>query len=144
MLGGVTAALTGVNPSTADATDNDATIRKDLGFAERLGWSRIIKANKFTLRSKDVRELARCERPNHADADDYLRAIFSEADVLVPCWGPLSKLPQHLRGRWREVVALMEASGKPIMCLGTALDGQPRHTLMLPYTTPLTPWTLAA
>lgn len=144
LLGGLTAALCGVNPSTAGPIENDATIRKDMGFARRLGWSRIIKANKFTYRATDVRELAGCAQPNHPTADDYLREIFAEADVLVPCWGPLTKLPKRLRGRWIEVTRLMRESGKPIMCLGTALDGQPRHTLMLPYETPLTEWRLAA
>jgi hypothetical protein len=47
LLAGLTAALCGVNPSTAGAEDNDATIRKDMGFARVLGWSHIIKINKF-------------------------------------------------------------------------------------------------
>ncbi|MGX7896879.1 DUF1643 domain-containing protein [Tsuneonella sp. HG222] len=137
---GPTVALIGVNPSTADATENDATIRKNMGFASRLGWSRIIKANKFAWRATDVRELATVFDPIGPMNDQHLFEIFAEADILVPCWGPLAKLPPHLRGRWLEVAQIMLESGKPIMCFGTANDGQPRHTLMLPYTTPLSPW----
>jgi hypothetical protein len=140
---GLVAALIGVNPSVADATTNDPTIRKDIGFARRLGWRRVIKANKFTYRATDVRELASCAAPNHPDADDALRGIFADADVLVPCWGPLAKLPKRLRDRWIEVTAMMAEAGKPVMCFGTARDGQPRHTLMLAYTTPLVPWMFA-
>lgn len=140
LLDGIVAALIGVNPSTADAIENDATIRKDIGFARVHGWRHIIKGNEFTYRAKDVRALATCTEPNHPDADEALRQIFADADVLVPCWGPTSKLPKHLRGRWRQVAAMMVETGKPIMCLGTALDGQPRHTLMLAYDTPLTTW----
>lgn len=140
MFGGPVVALIGVNPSTADATENDATIRKDLGFGEIHGWSRLIKANKFTYRATDVRELKSVTKPNHTNADYYLQSICGEADILLPCWGPLSKLPKNLRGRWREVLEIMRASGKPIMCLGVAKDGQPRHTLMLPYSTPLVEW----
>lgn len=137
---GIVAALPGVNPSTAGAIDNDATIRKDIGFGQRLGWRRIIKANKFAYRATDVTELRRAVDPIGPENDRYLAEIFEEADIIVPCWGPLAKLPKHLRRRWLEVVRIMERSGKPIMCLGTANDGQPRHTLMLAYETPLVDW----
>lgn len=138
--GNPTALLIGVNPSIADATVNDATIRKDIGFAMRLGWSRIIKGNKFAWRATDVRELAKCAEPIGAANDAYLRQMMIEADVIVACWGPLSKLPKHLRNRWRDVVAIADEIGKPLMCFGTAKDGQPRHTLMLAYDTPLIEW----
>lgn len=140
MLGGPVAALIGVNPSTADAIVDDHTIRKDLGFAGVHGWSRIIKGNKFAWRAKDVRELAQADDPVGPECDEYLRQIFAEADIIVPCWGPLSKLPKRLRGRWVVVAAMMRAAGKPILCLGTAKDGQPLHTLTLAYSTTLVPW----
>lgn len=137
---GIVAALCGVNPSWAGAEKNDQTIRKDLGFARIHGWRRIIKCNKFAYRAQDVRVLAGAFDPIGPENDDYLRQAFDEADVLVPCWGPLSKLPKRLRRRYIEVHRLMERTGKPILCLGTAKDGQPLHTLTLAYETPLTPW----
>jgi hypothetical protein len=137
---GVVAALCGVNPSIADAEDDDQTIRKDIGFGKQLGWSRIIKVNKFSHVATDVSELAAVDDPVGSHNDEYLAAAFAEADLIVPCWGSLAKLPPRLRGRWREVLDLMIASGKPVLCFGTCADGQPRHTLMLPYSTPLQPW----
>lgn len=137
---GVVAALCGVNPSRAGEEANDQTIRKDLGFAAIHGWRRIIKCNKFAFIAQDVTELATAFDPIGPENDDYLRRAFDEADVLVPCWGPLSKLPKRLRRRYIEVCRMMERTGKPILCLGTAKDGQPRHTLMLAYATPLEPW----
>lgn len=137
---GIVAALCGVNPSTAGAEVNDQTILKDIGFAQRLGWRRIVKVNKFAFRATDVRELAGAFDPIGDECDSHLRAAFEEADVLVPCWGPLAKLPKRLRRRYIEVARMMDRSGKPIMCLGIAKDGQPRHPLMLPYSTPLVPW----
>jgi hypothetical protein len=139
-LAGPTVALVGVNPSTADELLDDATIRKDLGFAQRHGWRRIIKANKFAYRATDVRELRTAADPIGPENDRYLREIFAEADLIVPCWGPLAKLPASLRDRWRSVSGMMTESGKPVRCFGTAKDGQPRHTLMLPYSTPLIEW----
>ena len=140
VLSPVTAALIGVNPSTADAETDDATIRKDIGFARRHGWGRIIKGNKFAYRATDVRELKRADDPIGPGCDDELRRIIADADVVVACWGPLSKLPRELRNRWRDVVRMADKAGKPLMCFGTAKDGQPRHTLMLSYETPLILW----
>lgn len=137
---GIVVALAGVNPSIAGSEKNDQTIRKDMGFARVNGWRRIIKVNKFAFRATDVRELATAFDPIGPECDAYLERAFDEADIIVPCWGPLAKLPKRLRRRYLEVCRLMERSGKPIMCLGTAKDGQPRHTLMLSYDTPLAPW----
>ena len=52
-----------VNPSTADAENDDPTIRKVLGFASRLDCSRIIVANKFAYRATDIQELRTARTP---------------------------------------------------------------------------------
>lgn len=140
LLGGPTAALIGVNPSIAGAEANDQTIRKDIGFARLHGWGQIIKVNKFARIATDVRQLAAVGDPVGPENDRYIEAAMREADVVIPCWGPLAKLPKRLRGRWTEIVAMADWVGKPLMCFGTANDGQPRHTLMLAYATPLVPW----
>lgn len=140
LLDGIVAALCGVNPSTADAEKNDQTIRKDIGFGRIHGWRRIIKINEFSHVATDVTELRDVPDPIGPDNDRYIEEAIREADVFVPCWGPLTKLPKRLRTRWREVVTIAERIGKPILCFGTAQDGQPRHTLTLAYSTPLVPW----
>lgn len=134
------AAIFGVNPSTADATVNDQTIRKDIGFAERLGYRRIIKGNKFAFRAKDVRALREARDPIGPDNDKHIEQIMRDADVHIVAWGPLNKLPPNLRNRWRAVVRIAEQVGCPLFCWGTAKDGHPRHPLMLAYNTPLIPW----
>lgn len=137
---GPTVAIFGVNPSTADATINDQTIRKDMGFGRKLGWGRIIKGNKFAYRATDVRELAKAFDPIGADNDKHIEQIMRDADKHVMAWGPLTKLPKRLRRRWLEVLMIADRVGCPLYCFGTANDGQPRHTLMLAYETPLTVW----
>lgn len=137
---GPVAAICSVNPSTADAKIDDQTIRKDMGFARRLGWSRIIKVNKFALRATDVRALRSAADPVGPENDRYIEQAFREADILVGAWGPLSKLPRPLRERWRAIAAIAERAGKPLHCWGVAKDGHPRHPLMLAYETPLVKW----
>lgn len=137
-----TIAFIGVNPSTADAENDDATIRKCIGFASRLGYGKLLMGNKFAFRSVDVRELRTAVDPVGRDNDSYLGEIMRDADLVVAAWGPLSKLPQGaLRQRWHTVASIAEAARRPLHCLGTALDGHPRHPLMLAYDTPLEPWT---
>lgn len=137
---GLVAAIIGVNPSKADAEIDDATIRKDMGFARRFGWRKIIKGNKFAYRATDVRVLRDVADPIGPHNDAALEAMMREADIVVAAWGPLAKLPPNLRSRWLDVVAIADRIGKPLHCFGTAKDGQPRHTLMLSYDTPLLPW----
>jgi hypothetical protein len=129
-----------VNPSTADATEDDATIRKVVGFSERLGAGWAIVGNKFAWRATDVRELKAAQDPKGPENDAHLRAIIRNAPTVIVAWGPLAKLPPHLRHRWREVAKIAREEGRTLMCYGTAQDGHPRHPLMLAYDTPLVEW----
>lgn len=130
-----------VNPSTADASADDATIRKLRGFGERFDWGRIVVGNLFAYRATDVRELGRCADPVGPDNDYHLRGIIADADRLIVAWGPLGKQPKYRRGRWRQVAAIWQSFGKTPLSIGpTAKDGHPCHPLMLAYTSALTPW----
>lgn len=126
-----------VNPSTADADTDDATIRKVIGFSRRLGFGRVIVGNLFALRATDVRELARATDPVGPQNAEYLEQIRNADATVIVAWGPTAKQPPAWRNRrWRTATAKFTN----LMCLGTAKDGHPRHPLMLAYDTPLIPW----
>lgn len=133
-----------VNPSTADATEDDPTIRKVIGFTERLGGGWAIVGNVFAWRATDVRELKGVYDPHGPENDAHLRQILEEAPTVVAAWGPTAKLPKLLRFRFMRVVRIAEEIGRPLMCLGTSADGHPRHPLMLAYDTPISEWTRPA
>lgn len=137
---GKTAAFIMVNPSTADAEVDDATIRKLVGFSQRLGFGRFIVGNKFAWRATDVSELKTAADPVGPDNDAWLSRIFVDADIHIMAWGPLGKLPPKLRSRFKDIRRMAAMSGTPLYCLGTSQDGQPRHPLMLAYDTPLAQW----
>lgn len=137
---GKTMGLIGVNPSTANGDIDDATIRKGYGFSKRHGVAKLIVGNKCSFRATDVNELKTAIDPIGPECDIYLEQIMREADFVVAAWGPLAKLPQRLRNRWKDIVAIADRVGKPLHCFGTAQDGHPRHPLMLAYDTPLTLW----
>ena len=135
-----------VNPSTADADNDDATIRKVIGFTERLGGGWAIVGNKFAYRATDIHALHALD-PHRGpaiargpDNDRHLAEIMRAAPLVIAAWGPLHKLPKSMRRRWRAVCEIADQSGAKLMCLGVANDGQPRHPLMLAYDTPLIEW----
>lgn len=122
-----------VNPSTADATENDATIRKLLGFGLRYRLGKIIVGNLFAYRATDVRELMTADDPVGRDNDRHLTGIMVEADRVIFAWGAVAKQPIQLRWRWRMVDGLFRQKFKPL-CFGPPLkDGHPGHPVMLPY-----------
>lgn len=134
-----------VNPSTADANRDDATIRKLRGFADRHGWGKLIVGNLFAYRATDVRELSKVADPVGSENDDHLHRICMDAQRIVFAWGPVSKQPKYWRHRWRRIQEIAMFQGHTPVCIGEpAKCGHPKHPLMLPYDSPLTPWSLPA
>lgn len=129
-----------VNPSDANEEKNDPTMTKVDGFALRKRASKVIVWNLCALVNKDVRALRDHPDPIGPLNDQFIAQAIQGADIHIVAWGPASKLPKPLRSRWRQVVQVLDRAGATPMCWGTALDGQPRHPLMLAYATPLVPW----
>jgi len=130
-----------INPSTADASKDDATIRKLRGFGDRKQWGRIVIGNLFAFRSTDVKALAVADDPRGPENSDWLRSIMLDADRVIFAWGPASKLPKRLRAQWREVDHMARILGHDPQSIGKpAKDGHPCHPLMLAYELELQPW----
>lgn len=132
-------AFFGVNPSIAGHVENDATVRKWIGFTKVWGGSRFIAGNVYPYRATDVNELAQCADPigDFLVYAKHMKEIAQEADILVPCWGNISKVPKELRGRFDRVLLALRGTGKPIKTFGLTASGDPKHPLMLGYSTPL-------
>ncbi|EJU14148.1 hypothetical protein LH128_05298 [Sphingomonas sp. LH128] len=132
-----------VNPSTADAELDDATIRKLRGFGERNQWGHLVIGNLFAYRATDVRELGKVSDPVGPQNDDYLMRIMAEADQVVFAWGPIAKVPKYRRNRWLDVAGIARGSGLEPLSIGApAKCGHPKHPLMLPYDSPIIPWSM--
>lgn len=130
-----------VNPSTADAAEDDATIRKLKGFGARNQWGHLIVGNLFAYRSTDVRALGKVADPVGPENDDHLIHIMAKADQVVFAWGPITKQPKHVRSRWMDVAAIAHGTGLDPVCIGhVAKCGHPKHPLMLPYSSEILAW----
>ena len=130
----------GVNPSTADAVENDHSIRKLFGFGKRLGIGHWYVGNLFAYRSTDIRGLARASDPVGVCNDIHLAEMMGRADLVIAGWGSLSKIPPRLRYRAEEIRIMAERLHVPLWCWGFTKSGDPLHPLMLAYDTPLREW----
>lgn len=138
-------AFFGVNPSTADAEIDDATVRKWIGFTKKYGGSRFIVGNVFPYRATDIKTLRDLNvlAVRRNENDRHLIQIALDADVLVPCWGSREKLPKDLRHWLGYTLTHLKMTGKPIRIFGLTQSGDPKHPLMLGYDTKLIDWTVA-
>lgn len=126
-----------LNPSTADARDDDPTIRKCVGFAKRLGFARLEVVNLFAWRATDPRDLPRASDPIGVENDHTILERSLAADLVIAAWGA-TKLPDRMiERRVRSVQSTLRSAGCSPMCLGRSKDGHPRHPLMLAYETAL-------
>jgi len=60
----------GLNPSTADETEDDPTIRRCIGFARDWGFGGIVMLNLFAYRSTDPRQLRELAKSTKAAAEE--------------------------------------------------------------------------
>lgn len=129
-----------VNPSTADATTDDATIRKLIGFGKRLQWGEITVVNKFAFRATDVNDLKTTDDPTGPNNYAHVLAAMLQADIIVAAWGSLDKLPMMLRGKWRNIKRIARDINKPLYCFGVCKDGHPKHPVMIAYANEIPKW----
>lgn len=123
-----------LNPSTADAANDDPTIVRCIRFAQRFGCDGLKVVNLYALRSTDPRGLWWHQDPVGPDNNHHIHDALCSAETtdapVIAAWGA------HARpDRVAEVMALrgMESC----QALGLTKAGQPRHPLMLRRDTPL-------
>lgn len=136
-----------LNPSTADASENDPTIRRCIAFATREGYGGITVVNLFALRATKPAALALHPDPVGPENDMWIQAaLFRQPAVVIAAWGAYPPAAGHgmascATARVAAVLRLISIYGVPVKCLGTTKDGQPRHPLYLAGNTPLIDFT---
>jgi hypothetical protein len=119
----------GLNPSTADATEDDPTIRRCVGFAKDWGADGLIMTNLFSYRATDPAKLTETWDVHDPTTDYYLELSAKQSDLVVACWG----VTGHLYNRDWNVVRLLKSLAA-LRCLRVTKDGYPSHPLYLPKT----------
>lgn len=140
--GGGTCAFIGLNPSTADATEDDNTILRCIDFAKRFGANELLMLNLFALRATDPADMKRARSPIGLENDAVLAREClalqenAGANTIICAWGADGV---HL-DRARQVYEMLTQVTSKLFSLGTTKHGQPRHPLYLRKDTPLQPW----
>ena len=139
----------GLNPSTADAIEDDQTITKDMGFARRWGLGRVVKLNAYGYRTKSPKIL-------FAAAKAGVDIVGPENDAVIMTW--IERLRDAARryaslgkivvswganidpDRQWQIGQMFLSAGVQPFCLGVNEDGTPAHECYLPYERALVPW----
>lgn len=120
----------GLNPSTADETQDDPTIRRCLGFARDFGCGGLHMLNIFAFRTTNPDGLRWTDDPVGPDNEREFMALaaWPKRPRAICAWGKGGGyMDQGRIGlRW-----LQDAGIEP-ECLGTTKEGYPRHPLFLP------------
>jgi hypothetical protein len=124
----------GLNPSTADETKNDPTMRRCIDFAMRNGAGRFVMLNLFAYRATNPKDMWAATDPVGGDVhDNWLKfhaiECARQGSLVVAAWG-ISSAPERAIevGQWFPT----------LYCLGRNKEGGPKHPLFVPAVTPLT------
>lgn len=139
-----------LNPSTADAHQDDPTLTRCTRFAHDIyNAGSLDIVNLYAYRTPNPDDLKRLIR----ETDDYhglpgyghyivsgqhnelyIGTAVTEADVVVAAWG------FHADTAWVRHHTSGVLDSVELVCLGTTKDGAPRHPLMLKSDTRPRPW----
>lgn len=130
-----------LNPSTADGVQDDPTIRKCVGFADRAGYGGIEILNLFAYRATKPADLKLAGWPVGAENDAHIRAVLNRYPSVVCAWGSNATTGEG----WTRVSQVMrlvyEFTDQP-KALKLTPNGVPWHPLMLGYDTTWVPYQL--
>lgn len=118
-----------LNPSTADAEFDDATIRRVVRFSFRWGFASLEVVNLFAWRATDPTDLKSAADPVGARNDAAILKAVHAADLVVCAWGVFG----CYLDRGVEVATRLRSEGVTLNALGHTKGGQPRHPLRLSY-----------
>ena len=118
------------NPSTADETEDDPTLRRCISFARSWGYGGLCIINLFSLRTPDPSILRGHSQPKGPDHERCFQEALEGHSDVVCAWG--------LQGG--PISSHFSPGTHRIFHLGLNRDGSPKHPLYLPSSTFLHEW----
>lgn len=117
----------GLNPSTADETQDDPTVRRCINYAKAWGYGAMCMTNLFAFRATEPAVMKRQDDPIGDDNNQWLERVSIFAGLVVAAWGT--------HGNHMDRGSLVESSyswlGVRLRCLKLTADGHPSHPLYL-------------
>ncbi len=128
----------GLNPSTANELEDDPTIKRCMGFAQKWGYGGMYFCNIYAYVSTDPRSLS-AEGALAAANIPAIKMAAALSVFTIAAWGDgvgLVKNGLLVAEHVTEIIA-------PAWCFGLTQKGNPKHPLYLPADTEVieyTPW----
>jgi hypothetical protein len=118
-----------LNPSTADASLDDPTIRRCVSFARREDFGGIQVMNLFAFRATSPDDMRAAANPVGPANDQWISAALRSSAAskrpILAAWGAHG----DFRARANYVTGMARLHGATLVSLGTTKDGHPRHPL---------------
>ena len=124
----------GLNPSTADSTQNDATVRKCMHFAHSWGFAGVSLVNLYARICRYPQALVTIDDPVGPDNDLWLKRMIGDASIAIAMWG--NHGARTYGDSTRRDILVMNSRNE-WHCFGRTKLGAPKHPLYLPKATPL-------
>lgn len=119
-----------LNPSTADASLDDPTIRRCIGFSKSFGFGSLEVVNLFAYRATDPKDMASAKARGvdivGPENDRYITEAAGRAQLVIAAWGADKLAPA------RSVMIRKLVAPRELRTLGKSKSGAPKHPLYLP------------
>lgn len=125
-----------LNPSQADETRDDPTIRQCRARGRQAGLAGLVAWNLFAFRATLPTDLKLALDPVGPDNDAAIALALDLSSRTILAWGNHGAFA----GRDRTVRSLCDARATSMHVLGITGEGHPRHPLYLPRNTRLQRW----
>jgi len=109
-----------LNPSVADDTNDDPTIRRLINFTKRFNYGGFLVGNIFTKITPNPKEVDKSIGMTNKNYKELLKLI-NKVDEVVYAWGNSIDEPKELKNLV-----------KGPKCFGKNFNGTPKHPLYLP------------
>ena len=116
-----------LNPSTADAKVDDATIRSLTRLLRGHGYGSFEVVNVYALRATEPVELAKADDPVGPRNLAIVEAAIGRCDVAICAWGSYPPA----RDASIDIRNAIHSRRPAVYCFGRTKDGSPKHPLYL-------------
>ncbi len=93
----------GLNPSTADETEDDPTIRRCIGYVKSWGYGSLCMVNLFAFRATNPINMQIQSEPVGPENDTFIFDVCKKAMLVIAAWGTSGTFLQ----RDKEVIKLI-------------------------------------
>lgn len=128
--------VVGLNPSTADESVDDPTVRRCIGYARRWGFAGLRMLNCFAFRATDPKAMKLAPDlvwpENLSKIQTEANVTLREGGAVLAAWGN-DGAHRHRSNDVRQALDLGSRGHAPsgVACLGLTRSGEPRHPLYL-------------